>query len=280
MSKDATTARIHPRLTYAKYAALPGLRASEIVEGRTSMLHMAYAVGGGEKPETPALRWGRLLHAAILEPLVLMRDAAVYDGHKRGKAWDEFKADNSHAEIVTAGEVEQLQAVSDAVRANRDARRLIDGSEHELTATWHDPAYGCGKARLDGLGAVGVVELKSTARIDPFSFSRTAHRLGYHVKMGWYVHGLRKVQGAVPPVWVVSFEQSAPYDVAVYRVSHAVLQAGEDEAVEIATRYHTHALCNSFPGVANGDVLDFELPAWATDGGDWSPVDENKEDGQ
>jgi hypothetical protein len=112
-------------MTYAEYAALPGLRASHIKAGRTSMLHMHDAIEGPEREETPALRLGRLVHAAILEPAVLLPQLAVFDGDKRSKAWREFQEQHTNRIIVDRDEAEAVGAISAAVHADQKAAFLL-----------------------------------------------------------------------------------------------------------------------------------------------------------
>ena len=55
-------------MTYEEYAELPGINATSIKAGVKSMLHMHHCMTGGGHKETPALRWGKLVHLAVLEP--------------------------------------------------------------------------------------------------------------------------------------------------------------------------------------------------------------------
>ena len=94
---------------FEDYAGAGGINASAIKQGRTGMKHMRLAMTGGVKDDTPAMRMGRLIHAAVLEPDVFNQNAVVFEGKtRRGKAWDEFKAEHAEGWIVTYDERDQL----------------------------------------------------------------------------------------------------------------------------------------------------------------------------
>ena len=65
-------------------------------------------------------------------------------------------------------------------------------------------------------------------------------------------------------------EQTAPHDVAVYRVPDSVLDVGEQRAIDIACQYRDCQETGFFAGVAGGELLELCLPSW-TDGLDQIP---------
>ena len=263
----------------AEYLATPAISAGAINRGRMSMLHMHQKMTGPEKPETPPMRLGRLIHAAILEPDAFFQQAQVWHGPKRGKEWTAFKDEHDPEWIVTAEEQADLLKMSNRVHADPTAHRLIDRTHHELSGYWTDDDYGVAKIRCDGYGEkAGILELKSTARIAPYSFQRTAAQLGYHLKCGWYAYGIERITGKRPMVHIVSVEQQAPFDVIVYVVQDNLIDMGRDEAIEIAKRYNACRLMEHFPGIVGaGEVQVLELPAWATGGEDWIPEEAQNE---
>jgi hypothetical protein len=260
-------------LPFADYAAIEATNASAIKAGQLSMLHMHHRLTGPDKPETPAMQMGRLVHAAVLEPEITLSLLEVWTGKaRRGKAWDEFCEVHESRIIVTQDQSDKLEAMTAAVHANKDAHDLIEATEHEVTYQWDGKRYGPAKARLDGHSkAAGVLEYKTTTGIGLRQFTTNAYRMGYHIGIGWYCHGAEEVDGGgIPQAHFIVQEQDAPHDCYVLRVSRQIIEAGRDETCEIARRYYVHKHVGSFPGVACGEILDYEIPAWAGGGDSWT----------
>lgn len=251
-------------MPFADYQAAEGINASSIKAGVTSMLHMRSAMTKGYKESTAAMQFGKLAHAAILEPLVLVRDCTVWDGgDKRGSDWKAFKAENGHKEIVSENELAKLNAVVSAVQANADAHRLITGSQHEVSCFWEDESYGLAKARLDGYFSGGIVEVKTLANISQRAMSNQFVNMGYDIQAGWYQHAAM-VCGLcmAKTVYMVYVESVEPFDVAVFTVPVRAITKGYETAEEIANRYRISEAEGLFLGVQDGAVRDLEMPAY------------------
>lgn len=248
-----------------EYQQIDAINATSICAGRKSMLHMHHVMTGADDRDTPAMAWGRKVHAAILEPDRFFDGLAIWDGAvKRGKAWDAFKADADTDLIVTRDEMASLQMMQRIVWSKPDAAKLLGDCETEQSYTW-EAHYGKGKCRADATAEGIVVDYKTTAQIEPDAFFRTAFNLGYHIKMGWYAHGIEKATGTRPKVYLIVQEASAPWDCWVCQMPSKIVKDGEKEAVEIAVKYAVAAHEKRFRGVADG-VIEYMLPAWATGG--------------
>jgi hypothetical protein len=190
---------------------------------------------------------------------------AIWEGAvKRGKAWDEFLDDCLDIDLIlTRDEMAKLQAMQRVVWANPDAAGLLTNAETEQSFAW-EAHYGAGKCRADAVQAGVVTDYKTTARIEPDAFFRVAYNLGYHLKMGWYAHGIEKATGARPEVWIIVQESDAPFDCWACKMPPGVVKDGEKAAVDIAVRYSVAAHEGRFKGVADG-VIDYRLPEWAAE---------------
>lgn len=251
-------------MTFAEYADVEAINASSIKAGRLSMKHMRHAMTKGYKETTSAMQFGKLAHAAILEPLVLMRDCVVWDGGaKRGKEWTQFETEHDGKEIVSAGELEKLQAVVASVQSNTDARKLLSDSEHEVSCFWNDAVYGSAKCRLDGVFSGGIVEVKTVKDIDERAIGNQFVRLGYDVQVGWYQHAA-EVCGLVTNkrVYMVYVESCEPFDCCVFTVPVRSINKGYQAACAIAERYRISERDGAFMGVQDGIVRDLEMPAY------------------
>jgi len=254
-------------INQAEYRGQGRLSASAIKAGRVSMKHMRDAMTGESKEQTPAMRMGTLIHAAVLEPDVFAAEVEIWEGAKRGNAWAEFKAAHDAEWIVSRDEHAKLLAIMASVHSHRDAHRMISDSEHEVSIDWSSPRYGEAMARLDGYGErCGIFDIKTTQSIRPRDFFRTCYGFGTHIQMGWYRLGVQVHTGFGDiPVHVIAVEQTPPYDCVVYRVPEPILDTGLEEAETIAVQYRCCEAAGYFAGVAD-TIQEYELPAWASGG--------------
>jgi hypothetical protein len=253
-------------MTHAEYLSLPGINATAIKSGAVSMLHMRQAMTTQREPSS-AMAFGTLVHAAVLQPTELLRVAAVWTGEaKRGKEWAQFKADNYGAIIVTPDELQALEHITGAVRANAKARSILDGCEYERTIQWQTERYGAAKARFDAVKPGAAVDVKTVSNISRRAVDWQAMALGYDLQVGWYVEGA--AQGGfgdiAPEFWLLYIETVPPYDVWPRRVGFDVIERGQRRAVDIATRYRECERAGAWPGVATDDDV-WSLPVWAQD---------------
>ena len=251
-------------MTFEEYRAIEAVNASAIVAGMKSMKHMHMTMTGESKPATPAMRWGTLVHSMVLEPDLSASKLSIFPGKtRRGKEWDAFCESHDEQWIVKEEEYAKLYGIKKAVMLVDEAREIIENTHHELTVTWDENGHDC-KARLDGYSAKrGILELKTTGQIEPRRFMRTAADLAYHVRMGWYHRGIEIKEGISVPVTMVTVEADEPHDVVIYHLPPSVTEKSKTKAIETANKYWDCCAAEHWPGVADGVVLDYELPHWA-----------------
>lgn len=262
--------------TFADYARLPGVHFTALKAMAVSPKLYKHAIDT-ERADTPPLALGRLTHALILTPEIAP-EFAVWSGPKRGKAWTETKA-QALAEgrtIVRAEELERSYAMREAVLANPHARALLERGAPEVTVEWEEqfdfyPVAGDPKrtmlpcrARLDWLGPLGLVEVKTTRRtLAPRSWGREVAVYAYHVQLAHYVAGLEANDILhVPAHWIV-VESAPPYDVAVYRLRREDLEAGERLRLTWLRRVAECEASGVWPGIGAEGPLECALPDYA-----------------
>lgn len=250
-------------LTPSEYFAHPGMNASVLVSGRTSMRHMRYAATKRGHEQTAATRWGTIVHTAVLEPEAMQSRYAVWSGgRKAGGAYEQFTESVGDREVITVAERNDAEFIRTCIRENSKAASLLDGIKHiEAGLSWTVDGRDC-KGRLDGIGDGYFIDLKTANDITDRGFESAAYRLGYHIKMGWYHFGLNKVTGAKNSAFIIAVESDPPYDCRVFECSREFLERGMIEAAQIHERYFECCKANHFPGVsATVDAL--HLPSWA-----------------
>ena len=246
------------------YYTRPGVTATAIKAGSRSMLHMRHAMTEA-KADTPAMRWGRLAHRAILEPSTLAELVAT-DADKRTKDYKTLREQHGD-NLVTIEERDRLAQMQERIACHQHAAQLVAGCKAvELACYWSALPYGEAKAKLDGYNADlrVLVEYKTARQIDPRAWEAASWGMGYHLQAGWYAceacrHSHLDVSGGV---FFVVQESAPPYDVAVYRTDGDLLDYGHKEAVRIAAEYRACERRNEWPG-AHPDLRVVAMPQWA-----------------
>ena len=233
------------------------------------MAHMRLALAGEGREDTPALRWGRLVHMAVLEPVRLAQMPRWDGGRKGGREWAAFESlldAGGHEDYLSSGELPRLFAITESTRRALAKLPHIVATEarRDWTGAEAGEMYGAATARIDALlEGGGMLEVKTTRAIDERAFLRQAYGLGYHLQLGWYARGISSLMDQ--PCYVLAIESAAPHCCAVYRVPQSIIADGYAEACRIALHYRCCEACGSFPGPYDEGILDYSLPEWAAD---------------
>lgn len=250
------------------YEELAGINISTLKHMVESPLHYHHAVSRPSK-SSPQKELGTATHCAILEPA---RFAEEYVGEpyfgdlRTAKAKadrDRWQAEHFGKRTVPVKEFERLLAMGAAVRGHREARKLLEGIEAEVSLQWTDPEteLTC-KGRLDGIGDGYILGLKTTRSNNFRSFQRGVEDYGYLLQWSWYHWGWLEAFHQDMQVLEICVESDAPHDVVVYRVMPETLQMGLDEARELLTRVKECMEAGRWPGRCEG-IKVFERAAWA-----------------
>jgi exodeoxyribonuclease VIII len=251
----------------ADYDAIPAVRWSHLKHIDRSPLHYLHATRE-PRPDTPAFRFGRAVHCLVLEPEAWAERYAVWDGYRRGKAWDAFAEANAHLEIVNAEEAARVRAIAAAIRRHPVAAEALAHGVKEGVLTWTDEATGLAcKGRFDHVNG-RLVDLKTAADVDPRRFFANAYRYGYHAQLAFYLDGLRAngIEIAADPM-IVCAESVPPHDVVVYALDAMVIDQGRQMYRRLLARVKECTERGEWPGIAP-DVKALEFPAWAEIEGD------------
>jgi exodeoxyribonuclease VIII len=248
-------------VSHTAYSRLPGVNWSTLRYMLTSPLHYHYR-RTHPPDDSPAMRLGRAVHCAVLEPDMFPLEFVVYDGARRGAAWTEFAGTNATRDILTISEYETALGIRDAVHLDPHAAKLLQKGEAERVVEWTDAGTGLAcKGRLDYLTGRTVVDLKTTKDITPRAFSRTCDRFRYVSQLGFYRDGVREELGIEAGAALIAVESDPPHDVAVYTVSSDDLWNGSDEAHTLLERVAACEASGEWPG-AYPERQALELPPW------------------
>jgi len=243
------------------------IRATALKAGRLSMAHMHLAMqrraGQADDELTPAMRWGRLVHMAILEPEVLASLPVWRGAFRRGKEWQAFAADlGADGDYVTEAELAGLLAIGNAAAVA--LARLPAVEDTEVDIKWQADDYGAAMAKLDAILADGgVLEVKTTSKIEERAFRSQAWSLGYPLQLGWYDHAAR-LEGFTGRRILLAVESKPPHTTALWEIGPQTLRDGYSEGAQLAVRYRECEKVGRFPGPYDSEgIMALEPPAWA-----------------
>ncbi|MDQ3096794.1 MAG: PD-(D/E)XK nuclease-like domain-containing protein [Chloroflexota bacterium] len=263
-------------MTFEEYLCLPGTNISTLLAMGKSPAHYRFVADGGQKRDTAALRLGRLAHCAILEPERFAAEVAVWTGGRRaGQAYTTWAAENEGRLQLKEDEHEQLMAMSSAVAAHPAAGRILSSVtpglvlvEHTIQWT-HKIGIAC-RSRLDWIDpeAGVVVDLKTAREATEFEFGRAAAQHQYHTRAAFYCDAYQAKFGSAPEYYLVAVEKEQPYAVAVYRVGEDALDVGRRSYEKLIGQLKGCLEADSWPGIANDEIAELQLPAWVFSGDD------------
>lgn len=248
------------------------------------------------QPDTAALRLGRAIHCAVLEPgefgtRWIVADGcaattkgggqcgntgALYYGITPGRGqWycrirghaPEGAGDPPEGVEIISGEDRALALrCAESVAAHGPAARLLAGAAVEQTIEWTDRATGilC-RGRVDAIRPQVLLDLKSTRRETLREIGRDVADMHLYGQAAWYHDGAMaagRLSADADRPHLIAVGTVEPYDVAVLRLSAAALEAGRILCRDLLTRYAQCMAADYWPGIAP-DVEDYDLPRWA-----------------
>lgn len=281
------TARIE-YMTFAEYREYEAVNKSWLKEMDVSPLHFRTYPERGRR-DTPALRIGRPIHTAVLEPELFDAVTAVWEGgltkkgeptmSKNSSDYKEWAAKMEKDGRQPLEEAEQwlCRRIRRAVQEHSFANTLISEADTEQTILWDHPIGVHCKSRLDFLAGSYMGDLKTALDITPEGFARAAAKYGYHRQAAMYVDAVKALTGRWRPYYIVAVEKAEPFDVAVYEIGGDVLEIGRSQYTDNLRKVKDCRRTGIWPGVCSG-VQSLEMPHWFyTDEAevlDWSGVTE------
>lgn len=260
-------------ISNADYHAGPGISKSGLDLIAKSPLHYWSAyLDPDRKPreETPAMRLGTAIHAAVLEPDAFKADylpAPKIDRRtKEGKqvyADLSAMAEDRNMTLLDADEYEACQRIASQVRQHPAARALFANGVAESSVYWTDAETGvlC-KCRPDWLMTAAILDVKSTEDASPSGFARSIVIWRYHVQAAWYLDGLMAATGIKAGAFLFgAFEKKPPYACGFYYADADMVELGRREYRRNLRTYADCLSSGKWPGYST-DIQPITLPAW------------------
>ena len=242
------------------YDAINAVNKSTLWWLRKSPAHYQWALKA-ETPDTPALRLGRAVHAAILEPKKYESDYVAFAGDRRTKAGkEEYQMLMDSGKEIITGE-DALTVLNMVSALPYRVYEMIGHADREKVLLWTDPESGVAcKGRLDAVRNGLVIDYKTTADASTEAFSREAMRYGYDLQAAMYLTAA-ELNGYEKCDFVfVAQEKSAPYAVNIIRASEVFIDRGQWIMRDLLQKWKECNDAGDWPGYGENELI---IPEWA-----------------
>lgn len=182
---------------------------------------------------------------------------------KDAKAWREEQRSAGLA-VMKQESVEHARAMVEAVKAHRGAMEILDVGRSQVALTGTLPGGAATKGLIDWVSdaVMCLSDLKTTTDASGDEFTKHAINMGYHAAAAHYVDLWKQnTSEDIPFVWLV-VETEAPFAVAVWIVSDAMLALGRRVNEARYRRYEECLKTGDWPAYSQEAVV-LEPPAWA-----------------
>lgn len=234
-------------------------------------------VKGRDRVETGALRLGKAIHMAILEPELFARTYVIEPDFGPTRKTDDVSSEKAkenklrkqawHAEhkgttILDSAEGRHTLGMVRSVAADEDARALLEAGLSELTSIWDDEGTGlrC-KARLDHYrpDLETIVDVKSTTDARSESWKWQAGDLAYYRQDPFYrdamgIHGV-----CVRAFVFILVEKTPPYLVNVVQLDAEDVAIGREENRDLIQLLADCLVTNTWPGYPRNGIETIKL---------------------
>lgn len=250
-----------------EYHAEKRLSASAITHGMRSMSHLRHCMTTQTEP-SDAMKFGTLIHAAVLEPhtlrgqYVVMPDLTENMVTEKGdpttskncKVYRErlakWESENADKETISQGWWDAMMTIAGNVAAHKSASKLAECEHKELSILWETMGVPC-KSRIDAYGDGILIDVKTTRDASMPAFGWDAMRRGYYRQLAFYSDALTYAGHEVREVWIVAIENTAPYEVAVYELGPEHLNPGREEYEGVVHQYAECLRTGKWPGYSD-----------------------------
>ena len=246
------------------YHARPELNASRLKLFRKAP---CLAKSTPHREPTPSMVLGSAVHCLVLEgPEEFARRFPVAPECNRrtkaGKAeWEAFQTSlGPGITAITAAQQETVSGMADRVWLHGEARDLLDcAGIREVSLFGRLDGVLC-KARLDAVGATGLIlDLKTCADASPLGFRHSCRTYCYWLQAIHYLRLANLVWGLDHEFVFLAVETAPPYLVAVIRLGPMTMADADQQHRHLLSRYSECQAANVWPGIDSTKPLELWL---------------------
>lgn len=220
------------------------------------------------KMESAAMAFGTLVHTFVLEPHVAearYRARAEVDGRtKEGKAvrdWEASLAAQQGVQFISRSDYDAAVSIATAVRSHLGCVSILASGLAEVSGTADNFNGINARIRPDYLADGHIVDLKTCVDARGDAFVRSVLNYGYDVQAAYYLDVAEAIDGKKRKFFWVAVEKDAPYAVAVYEASDAMIEHGRRQYKRAIELYKECASLDLWPAYSQ-QVQTLELPNW------------------
>jgi hypothetical protein len=223
--------------------------------------------------ETPAMRFGSLLHTMTLEPHKVLDRYAIAPKCDRktkdGKAtYAEFIESSKGKTVVDDGDMSlAVNCASKLLKHDQAGELLLHSEVHqariEQALTFTIEGTPC-KAKPDWLSVALklIVDIKTTKDASPEGFAKSVATFGYHRQAAMYIHAAHEVFGIDARFIFACVTTTPPYEVACYELDTYALRKGAEELQTLVGDYERRKAANNWKPSWSSGVVPLLLPRW------------------
>lgn len=247
-----------------KYRASKGVNKSTLFAMTKSPEHYHFLLQN-QQEDTQTLKIGRAIHAAVLEPEAFLNEWAsspdVDKRTKEGKAlYEAFLQKSKGKEILSASDYSEAMDISQAIRNNKAAARLLRNCITEKPLFWVDEETGiyC-KCKVDALKPGIMIDLKTSADASTKAFTRDCFKFGYDVQAAHYLNAIETITGERPQWYFIVVEKSKPYAINILKADTGFLDYGIVRRRELLRKLSECRKTRKWAGYGVNDLI---LPSY------------------
>ena len=214
------------------------------------------------RKETDAMRFGTLVHRAVLEPERYQDTVTVYDGRRGTNDYKQFVQENLHKDILTTKEAFNVRAIADSVLSHTHAGPLIRQST-EFEKPFNLDMLGIPhRGIIDAIGPWFLIDLKTTNSVTHRMLQRTIYDWKYYLQAAIYQQAAERMGLDSKAYFIIAVESTAPHHVQVVELEQHYIARGHLEWTKLliqwedwdGTAAHSHDTHDDFlmdaPGYA------------------------------
>lgn len=259
--------KLHHGVSYEDYAAQEGLRAGHLKHLIKSPRHLRAAMDEPQE-DTPALRFGRLIHS-IIENGEKFKDTVIIEPEFTGKTKDGRESKNSKeardkkqdwyanipkgATVVTQEEHQNIIGIAESINEHKILSKMMERSVRETSLWVKDPKTGLTlQCRPDLIAARGyMIDFKTTRDASEQYFYQEIfrkHRRFYILGAAHYAYCSRLAGLERPDSFTfVAIESTRPWGINIFPMDSGCLDVGERWREKLTNLYAECIELNHWP---------------------------------
>ena len=252
-----TNAEYHGRKTH--------LSSTNIRTFKKNRKQFNYSLTHDLVKQTKSMADGTAVHAFFLErdkfdTDFVIKPADMRLNTKAGKEW----ALEHQSKIIIDSELGNNLYEMEKSFMDSPAKLIYDiKGQTELSYFWDDLGTIKGKCRPDWISDDGeiVVDVKTTTDASPRGFQKSISTWGYHLQLGWYLRGLRKLGLPAEQFIFIAIEKTPPFCVGVYKADRDMINFAMKELDQLMPEIQTAMVSKEFPDYTP-EIMSLGLPPW------------------